>query len=229
MADRGFLINDSVSRLGGKLIIPAFTKGKNQLEAMDLENSRNIAHVRIHVERVIGLLRNKFKILQGLKPMSMSFILHPSFFILKGHLISMHPVPQHLHVIITSGDAPSCGAKRKKKEETKKGIHKLPKLDSFFKQSTAESIPPVPSSNLLLNLEAEDDTESEQVPEDAEVETKSPEQVVENIDLNHNEISMQGNVYLSDKFNFPDPLTNENKRFIIENGPCQPMGPFQKN
>ncbi|GLV46246.1 hypothetical protein CBL_12323 [Carabus blaptoides fortunei] len=52
MADRGFLINDSVSRLGGKLIIPAFTKGKNQLEAMDLENSRNIAHGPIPMSMV---------------------------------------------------------------------------------------------------------------------------------------------------------------------------------
>lgn len=70
MTDRAFLIKDSVCRLGGKLVIPAFTKGKNQLEAIDIENTRNIAHVRIHVERVIGL-RNKFKILQGPIPITM--------------------------------------------------------------------------------------------------------------------------------------------------------------
>lgn len=122
----------------------------------------------------------------------------------------------------------SGAAKRKKKEEAKKGRNKLPKLDSFFQQSTAGSTPPVPSTS-LLSLEAEDDTETEQVTEGDKVETKSSEQVVENVDLNHSAISMQGNVYLSDKFNFPDPLTIENKRFIIENGPCQPVGPFQKN
>ena len=42
-----------------QLIIPAFTKGKDQLYLVDIEKTREIANVRIHVERVIGLLRRK--------------------------------------------------------------------------------------------------------------------------------------------------------------------------
>lgn len=71
LADRGFLIKDSVESLGAHLEIPAFTKGKNQLHPADLEHTRNIASVRIHVERVIGLLKKKYKICQGPIPMSM--------------------------------------------------------------------------------------------------------------------------------------------------------------
>ena len=65
MADRGFTITESVGLKHGKLMIPAFTKGKSQLEPVDVERSRGIASVRIHVERVIGLLRRKYTILQS--------------------------------------------------------------------------------------------------------------------------------------------------------------------
>ena len=56
----------------GKLVIPAFTKGKAQLDPVDVEQSRGIASVRIHVERVIGLLRRKNTILEG--PLSTKFL-----------------------------------------------------------------------------------------------------------------------------------------------------------
>ena len=46
----------------GKLVIPAFTKGTNQLDPVDVEQSPGIASVRIHVDRVIGLLRHKYTI-----------------------------------------------------------------------------------------------------------------------------------------------------------------------
>ncbi|XP_061692227.1 uncharacterized protein LOC133509373 [Syngnathoides biaculeatus] len=48
--------------------IPAFTQGKSQLSPVDIETTRKIARTRIHVERVIGLVRNKFKILQNTLP-----------------------------------------------------------------------------------------------------------------------------------------------------------------
>ena len=40
--------------------IPAFTKGKAQLSGIDVEQTRQIANVRIHVERVIGNIYQKF-------------------------------------------------------------------------------------------------------------------------------------------------------------------------
>lgn len=48
-----------------KLIIPAFTKGKEQLDPVDVERTKEIAHVRIHVERVIGLSCRKYTILEN--------------------------------------------------------------------------------------------------------------------------------------------------------------------
>ena len=58
MADRGFTISDGVALKHAQLVIPAFTKGKEQLDPIDVEKTRGIAHVRIHFERVIGLLEN---------------------------------------------------------------------------------------------------------------------------------------------------------------------------
>lgn len=52
LADRGFDIAESVAFKRAKLYIPAFTKGKKQLFALEVEETRKIANVRIHVERV---------------------------------------------------------------------------------------------------------------------------------------------------------------------------------
>jgi len=68
MADRGFTVNESVGLKQAKLVIPVFTKGKSQLDPVDVEKTRGIASVRIHVERVIGLLRRKYTILEGTLP-----------------------------------------------------------------------------------------------------------------------------------------------------------------
>nr|CAH7723789.1 unnamed protein product [Callosobruchus chinensis] len=71
LADRGFLIRDILGMFRAKLVIPAFTKGKSQLHPIEVEETRQIAHVRIHVERVIGLVKNKFRIFRGTIPISM--------------------------------------------------------------------------------------------------------------------------------------------------------------
>jgi hypothetical protein len=65
LADRGFNIGDSVGLYSASLKIPAFTKGKSQLSAYEVEETRKVASVRIHVERVIGLVRRKYQILQS--------------------------------------------------------------------------------------------------------------------------------------------------------------------
>jgi len=71
LADRGFDIGDSVGMMGAELAIPAFTKGKKQLSGEEVESTRRIANVRIHVERVIGSLRQKYTILQSTLPIDM--------------------------------------------------------------------------------------------------------------------------------------------------------------
>lgn len=71
LADRGFLIKEALAVLQAELLIPAFTKGKDQLHPLDIEETRHLANVRIHVERVIGIIKNKFNILHGTIPISM--------------------------------------------------------------------------------------------------------------------------------------------------------------
>ena len=69
LADRGFtLLDEFAAGSSSELLIPAFTKGKKQLSAKEVEVSRKIASVRIHIERVIGLLRNRYTILKGIIP-----------------------------------------------------------------------------------------------------------------------------------------------------------------
>lgn len=48
LADRGFTIEEDLAAHGGVLVIPAFTKGKTQLSAAEVDTSRQVANVRIH-------------------------------------------------------------------------------------------------------------------------------------------------------------------------------------
>ena len=50
LADRGFDISESVGMMQASLQILAFTKGKSQLSALEVENTRIIANVCIHIE-----------------------------------------------------------------------------------------------------------------------------------------------------------------------------------
>ena len=60
LADHGFDVAESIGYYCAEVKIPAFTKGKKQLSGADSESTRRIASVRMHVERVIGLVRNKY-------------------------------------------------------------------------------------------------------------------------------------------------------------------------
>ena len=68
LADRGFDIKELLAMHCARILIPAFTRGKQQLTGIEVEQTRRIANVRIHVERVIGVLRQKFSILSGTQP-----------------------------------------------------------------------------------------------------------------------------------------------------------------
>ncbi|KAK2883936.1 hypothetical protein Q8A67_017573 [Cirrhinus molitorella] len=71
LADRGFDIRDSVGLVCAEVKIPAFTRGCSQLDAKDVEETRRIAHLRVHVERVIGCVQTNYTILNGIVPVSM--------------------------------------------------------------------------------------------------------------------------------------------------------------
>ena len=68
LADCGFDVVESVGVQQAKLPNPAFTKAKGQLSALEIEETRNRANVQIHVERVIGLVQQKYTILQYTLP-----------------------------------------------------------------------------------------------------------------------------------------------------------------
>lgn len=70
LADRGFNIHDSVSMYCAEVKLPPFTKGKKQLSKAQVDLSRQLSRVRIHVERVIGVVRQKYTILQSTLPIN---------------------------------------------------------------------------------------------------------------------------------------------------------------
>ena len=51
--------------------LPPFTKEKKQLSKMDVDCARQLSRVRIHVERVIGVLRQKYTFLESTLPINM--------------------------------------------------------------------------------------------------------------------------------------------------------------
>ena len=71
LADRGFTIEDSVGLYCARVCVPPFTKGKKQLTRCEVDWAREILHVRIHVERVIGQLKKKYTILQCVIPITL--------------------------------------------------------------------------------------------------------------------------------------------------------------
>ena len=54
--------------MSNKASLACIYEGKAQLSALEFEESHTIANVRIHVERVIGIVRQKYSILQGTLP-----------------------------------------------------------------------------------------------------------------------------------------------------------------
>ena len=68
IADRGFTCQEYAGMVMAEVKIPPFTRGKAQLDKMEVDWSRELSVVRIHVERIIGVLKQKFTILQGVLP-----------------------------------------------------------------------------------------------------------------------------------------------------------------
>ncbi|XP_046364948.2 uncharacterized protein LOC124141094 [Haliotis rufescens] len=71
MADKGFTISDLTTPRGILLIIPPKKHKRKQLTAVEIEQTRRIANLRIHVERHMERVKN-FRILQGIIPITIS-------------------------------------------------------------------------------------------------------------------------------------------------------------
>lgn len=71
LADRGFTVEDSVGLYCAEIKVPPFTRGKKQLSRLQVDKARQLSRVRIHVERVIGVLRQKYTILESTLPINM--------------------------------------------------------------------------------------------------------------------------------------------------------------
>ena len=71
MADREFRVEEDIALAGATLVTPASLR-ERQLSQRETEHSRNVSNVRIHVERVIGCLRQRFAILNG--PVDIRFL-----------------------------------------------------------------------------------------------------------------------------------------------------------
>ena len=50
--------------------LPAFTTGKTQLTAKEVQEVRELAAVKIHIERLIVVIKQKYTILEGTLPIS---------------------------------------------------------------------------------------------------------------------------------------------------------------
>ena len=99
MADRGFDIKDILPE-GVGLNIPPFKGERNQLTALEVEETMSIASVRIHVEREIGRIKN-YHILDGVLPLSLSHIAGHIFKVI-GYLTNFLPP------LVPPAPRPSC-------------------------------------------------------------------------------------------------------------------------
>ena len=73
MADRGFNIDDLLTPKGVTLNISPFLEGQPQLARKDIESTRRIAELRIHVERAIRQAR-RYEMLNSPIPLNIASI-----------------------------------------------------------------------------------------------------------------------------------------------------------
>ena len=71
LADRGFTVDEYFHIVLAEVITPPFTKGRKQLSRTELDFSRELSSVCIHVKRIIGLVKNKYTILGNVLPISL--------------------------------------------------------------------------------------------------------------------------------------------------------------
>ena len=89
MADRGFAIKESLSKLGIELYLPPFREGRHQLPADEVQRGHLIASLRIHVERAIGRMK-QYKILRGVFPLKMARLAN-QIVVVCAYISNFHP------------------------------------------------------------------------------------------------------------------------------------------
>ena len=80
MADRRVTVHHQLKDIGVDLNIPPFKEGRGKLPASEVLEGRKIASLRIHIERVIGRIKN-YTILKGTLPISLSRIANPIVYV----------------------------------------------------------------------------------------------------------------------------------------------------
>ena len=75
LADRGFTIVAFVGYYCAELKIPPFTRGKRQLQQVEVDEARQLSRVRIHIKRVIRLVRSNFRLLKSTLPINSNHML----------------------------------------------------------------------------------------------------------------------------------------------------------
>ena len=79
IADRGFNLRDLVTKRNATLNISPFAKGK-QLSTKAYTKTRQIASLRIHVERAIQRMKT-FRLLQAVIPISIAAVANQTVFV----------------------------------------------------------------------------------------------------------------------------------------------------
>lgn len=71
MADKGFLIQDELAARQAHFVIPPLLKKKLQFSEQELDSTRSIADLRIHVEQCMERIKN-YHIFDRAFPISMA-------------------------------------------------------------------------------------------------------------------------------------------------------------
>lgn len=80
LADRGFTIREILAEKGVDLNIPPFLNGRKKLTAEEEIYTKQIARVRIHVERCIERIK-KFRLLSKVIPLSLQPVFSQMVFV----------------------------------------------------------------------------------------------------------------------------------------------------
>ena len=87
--DKGFNVQDIFLDRQVKCVLPPFVRSKRQFTRSEVYQGKRIAKARIHVERVIGRLK-EFRLLKNTLPLTM-VDLCDHIWIIAGAIVNMQP------------------------------------------------------------------------------------------------------------------------------------------